>query len=713
MPLLRSTQKACFLAAIALLSLIVCLAIPAAGLTQSPGYLVQIGDNWRYRRGYGEASAPATSPPTPVSTNTPAATPTGTPIGPSTVAASFLVYPYLGETTPSSVTISWATETAVLGRVRACLEWVFGNAIDAASHVYDGKFWHSATISGLTADTTYTYRIYHGEDDVTPWSDASFATAPEAADTPFTAVIYGDSRPWGATQPPQQAALDVAARMQEHSFDLALHTGDLVYSGGVCTGDGSSWNQYIRGYFDVYRDILGRAPFFPSIGNHDLDDGECGYQGFTDVFALPENAPDDSKETYYSFDWAGAHLVALDIYQAYTAGSAQYNWLVNDLQTTTQPWKIVFFHKPPYSSGLHGSTMDVREHLIPVFEDHGVDIVFSGHDHHYERTCPILDDACVTTQDGGVVYYVTGGGGAPTYAVDSSWFTAYSERIYHLIRADIGACRISLQAIDRDGIVFDTYELDRCDDPTPTPTPGNPNNAPVVDAGPALTVTLPQDAVLYATVDDDGLPDPPGEVTTTWSLVGGLQTVTFADATAVNTTAHFSTTGTYVLRLTADDGALTSTDEVTVTVLGTALEAAYRCYLPILAGLTNTDEVTVTLLSAPPVNAPLVVDTGPSLTVMLPENAALDTTAGDDGPLSWSPDLWTYREAGFAQRMPDLAAVRQEIVYRSGGSNGNEIAITGTGKRVAEAYNGIPAVVPLLHVEYVSVEETVDPADNR
>ena len=128
----------------------------------------------------------------------------------------------------------------------------------------------------------------------------------------------------------------MAAEMDQHSFDLALHTGDIPYSGGICSGDDSSWNQYIRAYFDVYQESMGDIPFYPSVGNHELNGGSCGYQGYTDVYYLPENAPSGHEEEYYSFDWGNAHFVALDTNQSYSAGSAQYNWLVNDLQASTQ-----------------------------------------------------------------------------------------------------------------------------------------------------------------------------------------------------------------------------------------------------------------------------------------------------------------------------------------------------------------------------------------
>ncbi|HEY7561594.1 MAG TPA: S8 family serine peptidase [Gaiellaceae bacterium] len=99
------------------------------------------------------------------------------------------------------------------------------------------------------------------------------------------------------------------------------------------------------------------------------------------------------------------------------------------------------------------------------------------------------------------------------------------------------------------------------DSMTPPPPP---NGAPVVGAGPSMVVTLPAAASLDGTVTDDGLPS--GVLTTLWTAQSGPGTVAFGNAASVDTTAAFSAPGTYVLRLTADDGALAAFDETTVAV---------------------------------------------------------------------------------------------------------------------------------------------------
>jgi acid phosphatase type 7 len=384
--------------------------------------------------------------------------------------ANLLVYPVVSSTTSSSASISWAADQLGSAEVHYGLDQTVATSTSASSVYYDGRYWYSAALSGLAPYTNYYYRIFISGVDLTPWPVVTFKTAPDSNSTSFTFTVLGDNQPASASAPPFQMALNIAAQMSLQSPNLVLHTGDMIYDGSICTGSSSAWSQYVRNYFNVYQGMLGRIPFFTAIGNHEVQNGGCGYQAYTSVYSLPANAPVAAAEQYYSFDWGGAHFIALDGNQSFSTTSTQRLWLVSDLQSTSKPWIFVTIHIPAYSSGDSGSNKDVQKYLVPLFETYGVDMVFNGHDHDYERTCPILNGACTNVENGGVVYVTNGGGGAYTSNVGSSWFTAYSIGQNEFVKMTLNDCQLTLNAIDQYGSGFDTYSIDKCSHGTLTPT---------------------------------------------------------------------------------------------------------------------------------------------------------------------------------------------------------------------------------------------------
>ena len=281
--------------------------------------------------------------------------------------------------------------------------------------------------------------------------------------------------------------------------------------------------------------------------------------------------------------------------------------------------------------------------------------------------------------------------------------------------------------------------------------PGPTNAAPVVSAGPDRSVTRPDAAALAGSVTDDGLPNPPGLVTDVWSKVSGPGTVAFADASAASTTATFSAVGSYVLRLTGDDGALTVSDEVTVTVSDPAPPpGAFVLEVPVRASADDAEERTSTravvvtsgdLNLGTDANRPQTAGmrfteitvpqgatiTGAWLQFQVDEVSTAATTvsvagqAADDAgafttiagsistrPLtsatvSWTPATWPTAGARTAdQQTPDLTAVLQEIIDRPGWISGNALVllVSGTGERIAESFDGSVLRAPVLHIEY-------------
>jgi len=281
------------------------------------------------------------------------------------------------------------------------------------------------------------------------------------------------------------------------------------------------------------------------------------------------------------------------------------------------------------------------------------------------------------------------------------------------------------------------------------PPVGTTNQAPLANAGPDQTIVLPGGASLDGTVTDDGRPNPPGAVTTTWEKVSGFGTVTFANPNAVDTTASFSVEGTYVLRLTASDSQATAADEVTVLVRPAGSGQAVE--VPVSAGSDDAEQAASGFVGLTSADLELVTDGSTVQTVGtrfagvgVPAGATItqawiqfrtDEVSTGPAPLAvraeaadnpapyqavsgnvtsravttqsvpWTPPDWnTVGERAAGQRTSDISSLVQVLVNRPGWLSGNAMAFqfTGSGRRTAFAYEGGAASAPLLHVEYTT-----------
>jgi acid phosphatase type 7 len=288
------------------------------------------------------------------------------------------------------------------------------------------QLWSQAT--NLLPSTVYCYQVENDSQALT--ERTGFKTAPAADSTaPVRFLAFGDSGGGGSDQWALQE------QMLTVPYDLIVHTGDIAYEDGTLA-------QYQANVFDVYAELFRSIPFYPAAGNHDYH--TLSAEPFRNVF----NLPGDSGEKWYSYDWGQVHFASLDTEADYKTQAA---WLDRDLEANPSPWKIVYLHRPPYSSGSHGSDTSLRNALAPILKKHSVQLVLAGHDHNYERTKP---------QDG-TTYIVTGGGGRGTYGVGTSGFTAFSEAVIHFVYGEINGDEMTLHAIDGSGKEFDSVVIPR------------------------------------------------------------------------------------------------------------------------------------------------------------------------------------------------------------------------------------------------------------
>ncbi|HEY5923815.1 MAG TPA: metallophosphoesterase [Kofleriaceae bacterium] len=335
--------------------------------------------------------------------------------------------PYLQQVTTTSAKLGWVSnatgEAVTITKPDGALVLTAPGVIESNALRAGGEKQVWSEIGSLEPNTIYCYQLANSGENMN--QRTGFRTAPTAdGDQPVRVLAFGDSGGGGADQ------YALADQMHTVPHDLTIHTGDIAYDDGTIS-------QYEDNVFGVYSELFRSIPFFPAAGNHDYKT----MQGapFREVF----NLPGDNGEKWYSYDWGRVHFVALDTESDY---STQVAWLEKDLAANKLPWKIVYLHRPPYSSGAHGSDTTLRNKLAPVLQRYGVQLVLAGHDHNYERMIP----------QKGVAYVVTGGGGIGTRSVGKSSFTAFSEDVIHFVYLEVGVDSLILHAIDATGREFDS-----------------------------------------------------------------------------------------------------------------------------------------------------------------------------------------------------------------------------------------------------------------
>lgn len=344
--------------------------------------------------------------------------------------AGLLIQPYVQRQGQTAITILFETtaseEITLNYRKTTAENWKIVTEDEADTE-------HRFRLSNLHKNRTYEYYLTDDDGDRLT-VNYTFKTARNIKeDKPLKVAVVGDSGNNSVAQ------YEVASEIVDWQPDLFLHTGDIAYESGTKT-------EFVNNVFDVYSTLFARVPFYPSMGNHDYTTENGG--PYKDLFETPTSS---GSEDYYTFSYDTARFVVLNTNIAYDSTSEQYQWLEETLGAATEPWVIVYFHHPVYSSGSHGSTAGLADALVPLFEEYGVDLVMNGHDHHYERF----------EKEAGVTYIVTGGGGRELYELGDTLLdnSAYAESVFHFVGLNIFDHKIKIQAISRDGYVIDSVTL--------------------------------------------------------------------------------------------------------------------------------------------------------------------------------------------------------------------------------------------------------------
>lgn len=324
-------------------------------------------------------------------------------------AALRQVGPYLQNVTQDSIVIMWEHfGDPVSAKVRYRLQ---GDVVWRETSSQNIANFHEIHLTELKPGLTYQFQVsQEGKNNWLPGKPATFSTAPVSSDS-YRIAAYGDSRT------NYKRHTDVVKSIITNDTDLVINVGDLVDAGR----DYSLWGSQ---FFGPLAYLMVETPLFPIVGNHEFEG--TGKFWYSDFFSLPNN------ERWYAINYGCSRIIALDSNTDFSPGSDQHTWLLNEFgsdEFKQSTWQVVALHHPVYTSGSHKSNeQPVVEYLVPLFEEHGIDIVLSGHNHHYERS-----------EHNGIYYIVTGGGGAELYDFPNTKLNPDSQfkaQIYNHITLD-------------------------------------------------------------------------------------------------------------------------------------------------------------------------------------------------------------------------------------------------------------------------------------
>jgi hypothetical protein len=537
--------------------------------------------------------------------------------------------PYLSDLTTASVAVSWGTTAQSRGTVK------YGPAGDCTANsvvsaklgspiTVDGatEYQNSITITGLSANTVYCYRIFTGGSSPVDLLGTNpsprFSTLMTAADDErLTFGVMGD---WGDTTNSgvddgslnvNQAGVD--AQIAASGVRFLISAGDVAYQGGTAT----NYGDLTRKGVDVSA-VFGRSywavpgmsvPVYIALGNHGLNATDLFYWPESNIAAdglyatvsypsIDGSNPINYPTSYYAFSTGSVRFYVLDaawgnsnvgtadggacgshcaIYQVdhdahWTTYSAEYRWLAADLAAHPGGIKIAVFHFPlrsddatepsdTYLDAGPGTSASLEQ----LLKDGGVQLVFNGHAHDYQRN---------VAPPYGVISYTSGGGGGSAsaigghgcastdaYAIGWSYSNAKGDacgaaspvssdsHVYHFLKVSVSGHVVTVSPTDSTGAVFDQYSYDLSPDTTPPTAPGTPSIT-ATSSKATLTWTAATDNVQLGAYDvyRDGAyltTVPPGSLGYVDTTTGGTVHTYYIAARdlAGNTTASPTATG--------------------------------------------------------------------------------------------------------------------------------------------------------------------------
>ena len=397
--------------------------------------------------------------------------------------------PYSGAPSADSVVISWVVSPSLPAKLEVspvaadAPQAAFPRVLDVAAPAEDADGQVDVLVDGLAPATAYVYRvIVQSGSEIATSPIGRFETAPAPDETVTFAVLSDTQWQWdGANRLAvigDAVAFDAA---RSGGFDFILHAGDLVE-----TPNAAYWEPW----FDSFETMFLAAPFVPVLGNH-----EKNSVSYYKAFAHPPGAG-QGDERWWALHWGDVVVVGLDTSVSRADRILEQQAYARAELCGPERWKFVIFHHPVYSSdAYHGSGYGYELIYHPIFVDAGVDIVFNGHAHNYERI-----------EKDGIVYLVLGGGGAvprelaPT-RVEGSIVAIENHNFYARVTATKSGISVEIVSVAEatettftptSGELLDSFVLAASAQPTASPTaespvPAAPEATASAEASPAAT----------------------------------------------------------------------------------------------------------------------------------------------------------------------------------------------------------------------------------
>ncbi|MFW6048894.1 MAG: metallophosphoesterase family protein [Candidatus Bipolaricaulota bacterium] len=329
--------------------------------------------------------------------------------------------PYLTVGEGGSIVVNWKTAELRQGEVAYSVASPADDEVGSEKVERETKpvQFHHVRLDDLRGGTEYKYEV----NDIGDPSTYYFRSMSEDL-REFAFFVYGDNR----TCVQRHRILTTWMAMDRWDPTFIFHTGDLVERPTT-----SRWADF----FWAIEPFSRSTPLVPVLGNH-----EMYHQSYFDVFSLP-TGDGASMRGWYSFEYGPINFVILDS-NVNEIGLSRFleqtEWLKRELEGQTRKYTVIFFHHPVYSSGYpSGVDTGLAESWGSLFEEHGVDLVFNGHVHAYER---LVKD--------GVTYVVTGGGGAPTDNISPRLDISMKARgdSLHYVRVSVTETGLELETVE-------------------------------------------------------------------------------------------------------------------------------------------------------------------------------------------------------------------------------------------------------------------------